>query len=678
MGVIKVTNAYKLYDSRSDVKVVLKDFNMHVKKGSIYALMGSSGCGKTTLISCIVGTNTLDRGNITVFGDRVKANVNKIGYMPQEISLISEFTINEMIRFFGIMNGMKSEIIKERTKFLCDLLELDDTEKLVRNCSGGQQRRVSFAVALIHEPQLLILDEPTVGVDSLLRSKIWGFLLDITRTKNITVLMTTHYIEEARLSSHVGVMRKGILLAEDTTHNLLQQCNTTSLEEAFLKLSEQQEMGRRQFITSEFIERAAKNDHEKHIRNKTEGRRKLQALLMKNVIQLIRNPGVLFFALILPFVAIICLHNTIGGKPTGLQLGIINDEVMRQHDCSNQSFTAVEVEEYECRVNKISCRFIEEIDFVVKKFYKSRHEAENDAKRGELTGFIFFASNFTEAFPLLRYSSDFNLDYSDDGIIQVYLDNTNLQFVTFLQRKLYDAYHDFIGRIMEVCGKPEKMGHIPMMFETFHGALDDEFKNSIVPGFLVATFFAISSYVTSMCLIDDRRSGVWHRSLVAGANPFQFFLSHLVIGSAIATLQALEFVVYAVLVGNDVDTWRFILLFTTLIILLGLAGILYGLVISVSTDSSLVASYFSVMIAYPFMCLSGVFWPVEGVPHYLKFLSYMLPFTLPSKTFVNIMFTNLPFHNPTIYLGFVVIGGWILGELVICLWFTKWNSANRK
>lgn len=126
--------------------------------------MGSSGCGKTTLISCLVGINSLDSGSIEVFHDEVGKHNTKIGYMPQEIALIKEFKICEMIRFYGIIHGMALEKIEERIRFLCSLLELPDTEKLIGECSGGQQRRVSFAIALVHEPEILILDEPTVRV----------------------------------------------------------------------------------------------------------------------------------------------------------------------------------------------------------------------------------------------------------------------------------------------------------------------------------------------------------------------------------------------------------------------------------------------------------------------------------------------------------------------------------
>jgi ABC-type multidrug transport system ATPase subunit len=111
---------------------------------------------------------------------------------------------------------------------------------LIKNCSGGQQRRVSISVALIHDPELLILDEPTAGLDPLLREQVWNHLIELANVKNVTVLLSTHYIEEAKLSDCIGLMRNGVLIAENSPAEIMRICNTTNMEEAFLKLSQMQ------------------------------------------------------------------------------------------------------------------------------------------------------------------------------------------------------------------------------------------------------------------------------------------------------------------------------------------------------------------------------------------------------------------------------------------------------
>lgn len=264
--------------------------------------MGASGCGKTTLISCLVGVQSVERGSIEVFDDSAGRNNTRIGYMPQEISLVSEFTIKETVNLYGTIFGMKSFEIKQQLRFLSDLLDLPDCNKPIADCSGGQQRRVSFALTLLHEPDLLILDEPTVGVDPLLRSKIWDYLVEITKTKNVTVLLSTHYIEEARQSTCVGVMRNGMMIAEDAPNNILRQYETTSLEEAFFRMSQKQEAGIlkqsedhvdsiQKIPIQTFDDDAGPSKPPSLPKYKYSNGKVLRALLNKNVIQFLRHPG---------------------------------------------------------------------------------------------------------------------------------------------------------------------------------------------------------------------------------------------------------------------------------------------------------------------------------------------------------------------------------------------------
>lgn len=164
----------------------------------------------------------------------------RVGYMPQEIALYAEFSIKETMMYFGWIFGMHTSEIIERLNFLLNFLDLPSENRLVKNLSGGQQRRVSFAVALMHDPELLILDEPTVGVDPLLRQSIWNHLVHITKAGQKTVIITTHYIEEARQAHTIGLMRSGRLLAEESPQTLLQMYRCVSLEDVFLKLSRKQ------------------------------------------------------------------------------------------------------------------------------------------------------------------------------------------------------------------------------------------------------------------------------------------------------------------------------------------------------------------------------------------------------------------------------------------------------
>ncbi|KAG8327657.1 hypothetical protein J6590_015690 [Homalodisca vitripennis] len=231
---VVVRDAYKRY---SPSAVVLRGLNLTVSDGTIYGLLGSSGCGKTTLLRSIVGLLRLDAGEIQVKAGRK----NNVGYMPQDLGLYEYMSIMEVFEFYGKLYGMKHGIAEERGCELIDFLKLPESSRHIGSLSVGQQRRLSFAVALIHDPDLLILDEPTVGIDRILSASIWQRMMEMASTRNKTIIITTHYIEEARLAQTVGLMRDGVLLAEESPASLMTSQGCNSLEEAFLILSQRQE-----------------------------------------------------------------------------------------------------------------------------------------------------------------------------------------------------------------------------------------------------------------------------------------------------------------------------------------------------------------------------------------------------------------------------------------------------
>ncbi|KAK6632871.1 hypothetical protein RUM43_012610 [Polyplax serrata] len=168
-----------------------------------YGLLGASGCGKTTLLSCVVGRKKLNSGDIRVLGAYPGTHGSgvpghRVGFMPQDIALVGELTIKDCANYFGWIHGMTNKQIEAKYAFLEELLDLPPRNVYVKNLSGGQQRRASLAIAMIHDPELLILDEPTVGLDPVLRQTIWDYLLKLVTEQNRTIIITTHYIEEAR------------------------------------------------------------------------------------------------------------------------------------------------------------------------------------------------------------------------------------------------------------------------------------------------------------------------------------------------------------------------------------------------------------------------------------------------------------------------------------------------
>lgn len=215
---------------------VLKDINMNIGRGEIYGLLGPSGAGKTTLVKMIVGIMEADTGEAWVEGVKMPSleQMRKVGYMAQSDALYSELSAFENLEFFASIYGLKSRKRKERIEDVMSVVGLiEHMNKPVRNYSGGMKRRLSLAIALLHEPDVLILDEPTVGIDPVLRQSIWAEL-NRWKEKGASIIVTTHVMDEADKCDRLAMLRDGYVIASGTPGELKQQTGGQTIEDAFL------------------------------------------------------------------------------------------------------------------------------------------------------------------------------------------------------------------------------------------------------------------------------------------------------------------------------------------------------------------------------------------------------------------------------------------------------------
>jgi len=212
-----------------------------VYEGEIFGFLGANGAGKTTAMRMLCGLSKPTSGEATIAGfdiyretEKIKAN---IGYMSQKFSLYEDLTVIENIRFFGGVYGLSDKEIKEKSDHLIDLLGLkEESKKLVGSLPLGWKQKLAFSVAIIHDPKIVFLDEPTGGVDPVTRRQFWDLIYEASN-RGITIFVTTHYMDEAEYCNRISMMVDGEMRALDTPANLKKTYNATSMDEVFFELA---------------------------------------------------------------------------------------------------------------------------------------------------------------------------------------------------------------------------------------------------------------------------------------------------------------------------------------------------------------------------------------------------------------------------------------------------------
>ncbi|MER7494415.1 ABC transporter ATP-binding protein [Streptomyces pharetrae] len=223
-------------------RTVLRDLRFTVPRGRITGLLGPSGCGKSTLMRAIVGTQAKVTGALDVLGHPAGHPTlrTRIGYVTQAPSVYDDLTVRQNLAYFAAILTPGRALAERRdhdvTRAIADVDLTSHADALAGNLSGGQRGRVSLAVALLATPELLVLDEPTVGLDPVLRRDLWKLFHDIAATRGTTLLVSSHVMDEAERCHHLLLMREGEILAADTPDALRARTGADTVEAAFLHL----------------------------------------------------------------------------------------------------------------------------------------------------------------------------------------------------------------------------------------------------------------------------------------------------------------------------------------------------------------------------------------------------------------------------------------------------------
>lgn len=221
--------------------IAVSEITFDVYAGEIFGFLGANGAGKTTAMRMLCGLSVPSSGQATIAGFNVYRQTEKIkkniGYMSQKFSLYEDLTVLENIRFYGGIYGLSEKQLKQKSESLIGQLGMQaEAGKLVRSLPLGWKQKLAFSVAILHDPKIVFLDEPTGGVDPVTRRQFWDLIYGAS-DRGITVFVTTHYMDEAEYCNRISMMVDGVVKALDTPFNLKKQFNAASMDDVFYELA---------------------------------------------------------------------------------------------------------------------------------------------------------------------------------------------------------------------------------------------------------------------------------------------------------------------------------------------------------------------------------------------------------------------------------------------------------
>ncbi|KAJ6230086.1 hypothetical protein M0813_07311 [Anaeramoeba flamelloides] len=724
--VIKTENLFGGYDER---KPFIHDLNLNVKKGEIYSLLGPSAAGKTTLLKLILGLLLKMKGKISVFGEEPSLSLGpKIGYMPQDLSLYEQGTAQQVLRFFGTLNGVDKDKTNSRIKTLMEFLQLPKTGRTMSQLSGGQRRRVSLAIALLHEPDLLILDEPTVGVDPLLRQKIWGLMRSLTK-KGVTVIITTHYIEEAIDGDAVGFIRNGTIIEEGNPYDLMKKHKCNTLEDTFLTLCKKkdkegllgdesekeqeyeykaeikdpQSVSETEFLIkdreSSDSSSTESSDQEKSKNIISENEKKNQATKKKKKRKMKLDPKkiwaitkikyqvfiaykiILLFSIALPTLLVLASSVAVGKSPHNLKFAVVNeDEGLVAPEMLNQ-LPSLELNDGPLNLGE---EFVKELQtrnknsssiLQVKTKYKTLESAREAIEKGDIWGMLYVPKHFTFGLFLRFYACSKNHTVIEWSIGSLYMDMSNAEIGLTIVEEIDNTFVAVGDRLLK---NSKNQLQLPYNIEKpIYGKLHPKYKDFVTPGIMIMVGFSFPMFLGSIGMVREAMLGVTSRIWATGTGRFEMILGNV---TAITLLLLLQLAVLfpSVIYGFKVPMEGSIFYVLLDIFSLGLFGQSLGALIGFLATHEFQAMIYAFLLFFINYSLAGSIWPALAQPQWLYKITQFLPTSRAVLISRSVMSKGWGFKHQQVWFSFVIVFLWLIIFVLLTGIFTKTTIRPKK